>query len=331
MRTLVLCLLLTLPLTASELKVGDDAPPFKAGGDLINPPEFARTFDDCKGDVLLVMEWCIGDATTRKLPEIQRRWDQFGEYGLMVFAVHRLEHNKLPQVRAYCRSEKITFPVAMGGMYDERNEFGKYSGAEGFWATIIGVDGKVAFFGKDDFLPALDKELARIAYPKLGKHTVAREAERAAKKLLSRDFGSALNDADKLLATELPDEAKADLELLKERLIGLAEARNKRAEEWKENSRWDLVSAHLERMQKEYKGHALGDESKAELARIKKDKALKKELEAFTALKRQNDRIESQPTQARINALRAFARAHPGLGAAAAAEEQAKILEAELS
>jgi hypothetical protein len=331
MRLILLALLLAAPLCAAELKVGDDAPPFKAGGDLINPPEFARTLDDCKGDVIVIMEWCIGDPKMRRLPDLQKRWEQYGENGLMVFAVHRLDHHKLPQVRAYCRGEKLTLPVAMGGFYDEKNSFGKYSGESGFWTTIVDVDGKVAFFSKEDFLAALDKELARIVYPKLGKHAVAKEAERACGKLKGREYGEALVEADKALGLNPPEAAKQDLEHLKETVTTLAEQRLARVEEWKTSKRWDLVVAALEQMKGQYKGHKFGDDARAELKTLERDKAVKKELEAFQTLERQMQKSATQQPQIIVNGLRAFARANKGMGAADYAEALAKEREAELA
>jgi hypothetical protein len=330
MRMLLLCLLLAMPLAANELAVGDDAPKFKAGGTIHNPPETARTLADCKGDVIVIMEWCIGDGKARLLPELQKRWEQHGEYGLMVFTVHRFDHNGLPEVRAFCRREKYTFPVAMGGQYDDSNEFGKYSGEKGFWSAIVDIDGKIAFFSRDSFIDALDKELARIEYPKLGKHVVAKEAERAAGKLKDRDFGEALVEAEKALEKELSEEARSDLELLQDRVNSMVDHRKKRIEEWTKEKRFDLVGNMHELQKEQFKRHKIGDEAKAELARLKKDKSVKKELEAFTALEKQIEKSEPQGTQMLINALRGFSNAHRGLGAADYAEQIIKERRAEI-
>ncbi len=329
MRMLLLCLLLAAPL-AAQLTVGDEAPKFKAGGTIHNPPETARTLADCKGDVIVIMEWCIGDGKARLLPDLQKRWEQHGEYGLMVFTVHRFDHNGLPEVRAYCRREGFSFPVAMGGRYDDSNEFGKYAGEKGFYSAIVDIDGKIAFFGRESFIDALDKELARIQYPKLGKHVVAKEAERAAGKLKDREFGEALVEAEKALEKELPEEARSDLELLQDRVNAMVDHRKKRIEEWTKEKRWDLVVNMHELQKEQFKRHKIGDEAKAELARLKKDKAVKKELEAFTTLQKQIEKSEPQGTQMLINALRGFSNAHQGLGAAAYAEQIIKERRAEI-
>ncbi|MBX3460064.1 MAG: hypothetical protein KF696_08865 [Planctomycetes bacterium] len=328
MRPLLLFLLLASPLCA-QLKVGEDAPKFSAGGAMINPPEFARTLEDCKGDVIVIHEWHARDASAGKVPDLQKYWEKHGQNGLMIFTIHRLDFEKIAQVRKIALDRKFTLPICMGGFYDDKNDFFKYKD-DGFRTTIIDIDGKVAFYsGKDDFKPVLDRELARIQYPNLGKHTATEAAAKVARGLQKREWGKCLADAEKLLAGELDDETKADLGQLQSRLEGFAQTRLKHIAEWTESRRYDLVMACLERMKDDFKGHKHGEDAKAEIARLKKDKDLKKELKAWEDYDKLRARHEAGEWQTYANALKAFAKAQAGTGAAVFAESDAKRIETE--
>jgi ribosomal 50S subunit-associated protein YjgA (DUF615 family) len=321
-------LLLATPLLAQDLKVGDVAPPFRAEGAIVNPPEFARTLDDCKGDVVLIMEWHMRDGTARKLPEIQRVWDQYGGKGLVVFCIHRLDKEGLAEVRSFFKTNKYTFPGVIGGMHDNDNDFSKYRADSGFRTTIIDVDGKIAFYSKDDFVEELDKQLKRVVYPNLTKHKVAKQAEKAAKKLATRDFGGAWNEAKRLLGHKITDEAKADLNLLIERLKDISMKRLSRIEEYKAQRRWDLVVETLELLREEFRGHDVGTAARQELDRIRKEQ--KKEIEAFHELHKLVEKAWPQGDQILINSLEAFAKGRDGLGAAEFARAEVKRIKAEM-
>lgn len=324
----LLILLLAAPLCA-QLKVGEDAPKFNAGGDIINPPEFARSLDDCKGDVIVIHEWHSRDASAGKMEDLQKYWAKHGENGLMIFTIHRLDFEKLAQVRKIVLDKKLTLPVCMGGFYDDKNEFFKYKD-DGFRTTIIDIDGKIAFYsGKDDYKPVLDRELARLQFPNLGKHTATENAAKVARGLQKREWGKCLADAEKLLAGELDDETRADLELLQSRLEGFAQTRLKRITEWTAAKRYDLVMACLERQKEDFKFHKHGEDAKAEIARLKKDKDLKKELKVWEDYEKLRGKHESGDWQTYANALKAFAKGQAGTGASAFAEAEAKRIEFE--
>ncbi|MCA8919379.1 MAG: hypothetical protein KDB32_09895 [Planctomycetes bacterium] len=315
-------------LQAEALEVGQDAPKFKAGGTLINPPEFARELDDCKGDVILIYEWHIRDGTANGLTAIQQYWDKWGGRGLKVFTIHRLDFEKWPQVEAYCRNNKYTMPVAMGGFYDDKNEFFGYKAGKNFRTTVVGIDGKVAYYGKDDgWKAAMDAELAKLVYPNLGKHSVAEDVEKAAGYLAERDFGKAINEAEKLLAGELSDDGKADAELVIERAKAVAIERNKRIDAWIEDKRYDLAMTTLELIKEEFKGNALGDEAYDRIKELKKDKAAKKELKSFELLDKLIAKDGGSDPLTFVNSLRTFARTQHGFRAAEVAESMAKNIE----
>jgi hypothetical protein len=329
--TAALCVLCAAPLLADTPKVGDDAPSFKAAGKLINPPEFARELKDCASDVILIYEWHMRDGTAAGLSHIQSKWDKYGGKGLQVFAIHRLDFEKWPQVEAFCRKNKYTFCVPMGGFYDDKNDFFGYKEGKNFRACVVGIDGKVAWYGKDDgWKAALDTELARVVYPSLGKHEVHPDAKKAAQDFAKREFGKALNEAEKALEGELNADAKADFELIVERASELAEARNQRIKDWTEEGRHDLVMKAHEVMKTEFRSHQIGKDAEDAIKALKKDKELKKDLKSFDMLDDLIDKHAAGDHVKYVNALRAFAGSQRGMKAAEVAEKLANSIEQEM-
>ena len=318
-------------LHADALEVGQDAPKFKAAGTLVNPPEFARELSDCEGDVILIYEWHMRDGTAGGLADIQKYWEKYSGRGLKVFTIHRLNFEKWPQVEAYCRGNKYTFPVAMGAFYDDKNDFFAYKDGKNFRATVVGSDGKVAYYGKDDgWKAAMDAELAKIIYPNLGKNEVAKDVEKAAEFFAKRDFGKAINEASKRIEGEQPEGVKADAELVIERARAIAKRRNDRIKEWLEDKRYDLAMEYLELIKAEFKSNEIGDEAADKIKELKKDKEAKKELKAFEALQKVIDQDGAGGPLDFAKALHEFATQQEGFRAAEVAEKKAKQIENEL-
>jgi hypothetical protein len=328
---LALLLLAAAPLFADPPKVGDDAPNFKAGGSLINPPEFARELKDCKGDVILIYEWHARDSTRAGLADIQAYFTKWAGLGLSVWTIHRLDKERFPQIDVMARAEGWTFPIAMGSFYDDANDFFGYKDGKTFRTCVVGVDGRVAYYGKDAaWKTALDAELAKLVYPNLGKHVVAEGAEMPAKKLAKREFGKALLDCEKMLAGELTPEVKADVELVARRANELATARLDRIKATRDDKRYDIAMATLTLLDEEFRGHKIGDDAKNEIKALKKDKAVKKELDAYEDLDKVIAKDGTGDPQTYINALRAFAKSHNTVRAGTVADSMANTLKADL-
>jgi hypothetical protein len=324
-------LLCACPLLADPPKVGDDAPKFKANGTLINPPEFARELKDCVGDVILIYEWNARDGTKGGLTDIQAYHTKWGGVGLHVWTIHRLDYEKFPQIDVMARKEGWTFPIAMGGFYDDANDFFAYKDGKTFRTCVVGVDGKVAYYGKDAaWKTALDTELEKVVYPNLGKHVVAKGAELTAGKFAKREFGKALLDCDRLLAGELAADVKADLELISRRANELANARLERIKAAKEDRRYDLAMKSLTLLDDEFWGHKISDDAKAEIKALKKDKAIKKELDAYEDLDKLIAKEGKGDPQTFVNALQAFAKSHNTVRAGTVADSMANKLKADL-
>ena len=139
--------------------LGKDAPKFSAAGRCINLPEFFRDRDDCEGYVILLLEWTIRDGSSKQLGDVQKYWAKHGSKGLCVFTVYRLKETFL-QVNTYMDKNRYTFPLCMGGFYDEDNRFQKYVYEKGaFRNTVIDPAGVVRFYGTKGWQAALDTEI----------------------------------------------------------------------------------------------------------------------------------------------------------------------------
>lgn len=327
----VVCAVCAGALYADALKVGDDAPNFKAKGKLINPPEFARELKDCKGDVILIYEWHMRDPSAGGLAHIQSLWDKYGGKGLHVFAIHRLDFEKWPQVEAYCRKNKYTFCVPMGGFYDEANDFFGYKEGKNFRFCVVSADHKVAWYGKDDgWKAALDAELGKLKYPNLGLPEVHEDAKKAAEMLGKRDFGKALAEAEKALAGEVNPDAKGDFEAIAARATWLADSRAERVKQWTDEKRYDLVMKTHELNEEEFKGHEIGRQAAEARKELKKDKDIKKELKAFELLDALITKEGTGDWVGYVNALRAFAKAQSQFKAGEVADKLAGSIEFEM-
>jgi len=329
MRLLIALLaLLAAPLFAGTAVVGEPAPKFKAGGRLVNPYEFARTNEDCKGDVVVILEWNIKDLDTKKIAqELATTFKTWGGKGLWVFAVHRLRETPR-DLHHFCKAEGITYCVPLGGFYDEDNDFGAYVHEDRIYrTTVIGVDGNVAFYGRGDYDAVLQKELKKLVYPGLGKHVLAEKLAKAGRSFAQREYGAALAEVEKLAAGELTEEERADAQLLIDACKNLAMRRNERVTAWIADKRFDLALPALEVIEKEFKGHELGKQAKELFESTRKDKANKAEIKAYEDLKKLIDKSEPQGDQTTINALKTFGDLKKDLRAGKVAHEIAKQIE----
>ncbi|MBX3474206.1 MAG: hypothetical protein KF754_07465 [Planctomycetes bacterium] len=329
MRFLVALLaLLAAPLCAGTVVVGQPAPKFKAGGRLVNPYEFHRTLDDCKGDVIVVLEWNVKDLDSRKIAsQLASTFKTWGGKGLWVFAVHRLRETPR-ELHHYCKAEGITYCVPMGGFYDEDNDFGHYVHEDQIYrTTVIGVDGNVAFYGRGDYDTVLQRELKKLVYPGLGTQVLAEKLAKAGRSFAAREYGAALAEAEKLAAGELTDSERESAQLIMDRAKDLATRRNERIAAWTADKRFDLAMPALEVMEKDFKGHELGKQAKAAFEAIRKDKANKDELKGYEDLKRLIDKSEPQGDQTLMNALKTWGELKKDLRAGKVALEMIKKIE----
>ena len=329
MRAIVVSALLlcACPLLA-EPAVGDVAPKFKLKGEVINWPE-CDNLEACAGDVILIHEWETRDMGSAKdLEGIQKRWDERGGKGFHVFAIHRLDHRKYWDVVEFMADKGYTFCVPMGGFY-AASDFGNYKAEKDFHTCVIGVDGKVAFYGNAGWQDVCDAELKKCIYPGLTKHSVAKPVEDCAANFMKRAFGRALNAAAKLKDSSDAN-VKADAELVIARATAFGASLQARIDAAKESKHYILAIELLARMAEEFKDHELGKKGDADLKAMKNDKALKPEIKCGEAYKKLLDEIKKKERKERIAALKAFAARYKDMQAGRDADALAKALEESL-
>ena len=304
MRLFLLALILAAPLCA-EPKVGDVAPKFKLKGEVINRPE-CDTLEKCLGDVVLIYEWESRDINSGKdMPQIQKLWVERGGKGLHVFAIHRLDHRKYWDVIEYMDDKDYSFCVPMGGFY-AATDFSDYTAEKDFRATVIGVDGKVAFFGLAGWKEVVEAELKKCIYPGLGKQSVVKPVEECAANFMKRAYGRALNMAVK--PCESADAAtKADAEQVIARAQGLAAALQARIDAAKESKHFLEALELGERLASEFKDHEIGKKADADLKALTNDKAAKAEIKTGKAFRKVQADYKKSDRAARIAALKQFA------------------------
>lgn len=308
MRVFLFALLLAAPLCA-EPKVGDAAPKWKLKGEVINMPE-CDTLEKCAGDVVLIYEWETRDINSNKdLPQIQKLWSERGGKGFHVFAIHRLDHRKYWDVVEFMDENDFSFCVPIGGFYAASN-FDDYKAEKDFRATVIGVDGKIAFYGMAGWKEVAEAELKKCIYPGLGKQSVVKPVEECAANFMKRAYGRALNMSVK--PAESTDAAtKADAEHVIARAKALATALQARIDAAIESKHFLEAVELYERMISEFKDHEIGKKADTDLKALKNDKAAKAGIKAGEAFKKMQADYKKKDRASRIAALKWFAGKYP--------------------
>jgi hypothetical protein len=164
--------------------------------------------------------------------------------------------------------------------------FGNYPGGGGIpYAYVIGPDGKVVWEGHSGYEGIIDKELGRIKYHGLGKLDVAPGLEKAATLFVNGDYAKAKADAEKVKEKKSDEAAVvADADFIIARVDATATKLSEKAEATKASRRYHETVSCLEKLSKGFKGTETGDKAAEDLKALKKDKAVKKELQAWTAL-----------------------------------------------
>ncbi|MCF6227832.1 MAG: hypothetical protein L3J82_04075 [Planctomycetes bacterium] len=322
-------MLLAFPLVAADRpKKGDDAPDFKVGGRVINPPEFGTDLDSCKGKVIILVEWNRRDNSKNWLPKLEPLWKKYGGSSLMIYAIHRLKDTEW-RVREHLTSKKITFPVCMGYFYDEKNDFGKYAAGSGkFSCCVIGLDQKIAYWnttGSPDVVA--EKLLKKIEYAGLQKQAYSTNAKPAAAAFGKGKYGRALNEAKKIMDGEFDEQEKEDAEYVSDAAQALADVRQSRIDEAKADGRLDILKINYQLLRTEFASHEIGDKAKEALKLLKKDKDLRRERDAFEDLDKLKKRNQSKEPTTQANGLRAFAKVKKGTKAAEVAKKLASQIE----
>lgn len=257
----------------------------------------------------------------KALPSVEALWQKNKDRGLHIFLVES-QGGTLEDISKYVKDRNLTFPVAI------RNEcdFDGYKGGNGLpYAFVVGPDGKVAWQGRDGYAAVIEKELARIKYPGLGKLDVAPELVKAATQFGTGNYASAREDAMKVKEKEADNEAVvADADFIIKRVEARVAGLRSKIDAAKEKRRYHEAVAMLEELSgKAYKGMEESDKAGEELKELKKDKEVKAELKAWSDLAKVLEANEKAKSDVdRKKNLIKFVEKNEGMAAA----EEAKAL-----
>lgn len=294
---------------------GKASPDFSATK-FINPPADGRTsFEDCKGEVILVKLWGVNcGPCLRSMPEVQALWNKFEGKGLHVFMCERQNHSEAEIQKIYT-GKGLTFPQVIEGNMGGFPGIGRIP-----YAYVIGVDGTVVFEGSTGYGAAIETEIEKINYLGLGKNDVAPGLEKAATAFSQKDYSKAREEATKQKESNSDDEALvADADYIINKVDALVARLFAEMDTAKEKRRYHKAVAILERLAgKEFKGLEAADKAGDDLKELKKDKQVKEELKAWDAFgKTIEANGKTDNTDAQRANLEKFIKKYDGTAAAA--------------
>jgi hypothetical protein len=260
----------------------------------------------------------------RALPSIQKMWEKHQGKGLRIFLVAS-QGETLEQMQKYARERGLTFPIPLR----DGSDFSRYPGDGGLpFSYVIGPDGKVVYEGRAGSYEAeIEKQIARIKYPGLGKLEVARGLERAALAYSSGEFERAREESAQLKERQ-PDNAElqADADFIIQRVEQKARELRTKIEDAKEAKRYHEALEMLEVLEKGFRGSEIGDKARDERRELNNDREVRKEVAAWNNLQRviqANERARDDGVRKRN--LAQFYERNKGT---AAAEEARRLAEA---
>lgn len=261
----------------------------------------------------------------KALPSLQAMWNEYGGKGLNMYLLES-QGTAEEKLKAFLKGKGFTAPVQMGGM-------GGYPGDRGLpFAYVIGVDGTVVFEGRGDYHAAVKAEMAKIKYPGLGKLDVAKGLEKAAGNFVAKAYSKAIDDCNSVIEKGKDEAAIEDAKFIIERCNAEGAKLRARVDKAKEEKRYLEAFADLETLSSGFKGMELGDNAANEIKELKKDKEVKKEVDAANNLIKLRENVAKMKTKTeKATALRNFAKqkANEGTRAGEDAKAEADRVESE--
>lgn len=256
------------------------------------------------------------------MPHLQRFWNENQYKGLHVFHVESQNHER-EKIEAFCKEKGVTFPQTLRS----GSEFSGFSGFSGLpYAFVVGVDGKVIWEGRSGYLEVVAKELEKVRYPGLGKLAVAEDAHKAASLFGARQYANAIEEARDLLEDEPSAEAKADAEYIIARAEKVAESTKARIAEAREDEDFLVAMDLLAELGKTFKGHEVGDWAREEHGALKKDKHVKKSVQADATWEKLKPTLHEMSAAEQRKLLEGFLKKFEGTRAGRKAQEKLDVV-----
>lgn len=214
----------------------------------------------------------------RQLPHMNELHKEYGPKGLHVFTLYCQAH-PLAQIEELVAKHKIEYPIALDGLWGD-----DYPSPSLPQVWVIGVDGKIVHKGTKGYDEAIEKELAKVKYPGLGRAKVASEVEAAAKAFGKQQFAEAVKLATAVVDGDFSEAAQADAQFILDRIEESIRALNQRAEMAEVQKDVATQTACLKRLAEAYKGCEDAADAPEALKKLAANKDAQKEAAARRAL-----------------------------------------------
>ncbi|MCF6227924.1 MAG: hypothetical protein L3J82_04545 [Planctomycetes bacterium] len=262
------------------------------------------------------------------MPDLKGYQSQFGEKGLHIFSFEQRvasKHKKGTRDDAIstATSKELPYPASFGGA-------SKYQGDSYHpwsYGWLIGIEGKVIWAGnpgRDGFNSGLDdilnKEMAKIKYPGLGKHDIDSALDEAAKAFCSGKLGRARELAK---AESKNKSAKKDAKYIAARIDEVAKLYEDRAKQMVKEKRYLKAKRTYEKIVNMFEGQDEAKDAEKALAKFKKNKKVQKELAADIAWEELQPSINKQGAN-KTKLTEDFIKEHKGTNAAKEAQSTLK-------
>jgi hypothetical protein len=198
--------------------------------------------------------------------------------GLHVVSLYAQVHT-LAQVEARVEQSKILYPIALDGFW----EFG-YEAPVLPRTWIVGVDGKVIWAGRAGYKETLDKELAKVKYPGLGKAEVHKSLEPAAKAFVEGRMAEAHKLAEAVFYETDDEKAEADADHIMKRVDSQARDLANRAQTAEAMRDFELARRCWARLAERFKGHDDAADADKKLKELSESETAAQEIAARRAL-----------------------------------------------
>jgi hypothetical protein len=259
--------------------------------------------------------------------------------GLHVVGLYAQIHS-LDEIEAVVKKHEIKYPLTADS--DIFNNAGyNTDGVSLPIVWIIDVEGKIAFTGMAGYSEALEKEMAKVKYPGLGKAVIHKDLEPAAKAFVEGKYAEAYKLAETVSDSTEDEKAEEDADYIMERIDDRLTTLSVRAETAEIMKNYALALGCWEELATKYAGLEDATEAPARLKKLQEDKAVAKEIAArhelvklMMSLDVSFQEVDPADSAAITNfrkkcleEYRKFAKENKGTGAGDSAEELIKVFE----
>lgn len=268
----------------------------------------------------------------RQLPHMNELAAKPGVHVVTLYAqVHQLE-----EIEEIVTKHDIKYPLAMDSFWEAGYEAPVLPHV---W--VVGVDGKIVFSGRSEYDKAIETELAKVKYPGLGKATVHKEVEAAAKAFGEGKYAEAYKLAETVYDNTEDEAAEEDANYIMERIDDRLGNLSVRAETSEVMKNYRVAMRCWEELATKYKGLDDAEEAPDRLKKLVDSKDVQAEIAARRELLKLmlsldvvfqdvDDTDAEKVTEFRKKCLaeyRAFAEKYKGTGAGDNANDLIKIFE----